>query len=63
MSVLGPGPRYWEILVDLCRQTSARGNLVADAGQAATAIEHQLTWASKDHDFARFPGLRWRLPS
>lgn len=29
---------------------------------AAVAIEHDATSISKDRDFARFPGLRWRHP-
>lgn len=63
VTVLGPGPRYWEILARLCAQVPARGNLVADAGHAATAIERGLTWVSKDSDFAKFAGLRWVRPT
>lgn len=37
-------------------------NLVPDAHLAALAIEHGLTVASADGDFARFPGLRWDNP-
>jgi predicted nucleic acid-binding protein len=29
---------------------------------AEIAIEHQAELHSTDHDFARFPGLRWRNP-
>ncbi|GAA1057939.1 ribonuclease VapC43 [Agromyces luteolus] len=59
---VSPGARHWQILVDLCRTGSARGNLVPDAAHAATAIEAGATWISLDRDFARFPGLRWRSP-
>ena len=59
---VAPGERHWPIFADLCRRGSARGNLVADAAHAATAIESGATWISLDRDFARFPGLRWRSP-
>lgn len=36
--------------------------LVPDAHLAALAIEHGLTLASTDGDFARFTGLAWRNP-
>lgn len=57
-----PAERHWQIFADLCRRGSAKGNLVADAAHAATAIEAGATWISLDRDFARFPGLRWRSP-
>ena len=41
---------------------SARGNDVPDAYLAALAIEQGATWITTDRGFARFPGLRWRLP-
>lgn len=59
---LAPGPRHWQVFGDLCRSAGARGNLAADAQDAAVAVEHGATWISKDRDFARFPGLRWRHP-
>ena len=57
-----PGPRHWDIFVSLCRRAGATGGLVADAYHAAVAIEHGCEWVTNDTDFARFPGLRWRLP-
>ena len=57
-----PGPRHWDIFVSLCRRGKATGGLVADAYHAALAIEHGCEWVTNDTDFARFPGLRWRLP-
>jgi len=57
-----PGPRHWDIFVSLCRRAGATGTLVADAYHAAVAIEHGCEWVTNDTDFARFPGLRWRLP-
>ncbi len=59
---VGPGRRHWEIFADLCRVAAAKGSLVADAAHAATAIEHGATWVTLDRDFARFPGLDWRVP-
>ena len=56
-------PRHWELVARLCREADARGNLVADAQHAAVAIENGATWVSLDRDFARFPGLRWVVPS
>lgn len=57
-----PGPRHWDIFVDLSRGTGARGNLVPDAYFAALAIESGNEWVTMDRGFARFPGLRWRRP-
>lgn len=59
---LVPGPRHWVIVDELCRAGAATANLVADAGHAAVGVEQGATWISKDRDFARFPGLRWRHP-
>lgn len=59
---VSPGSRHWDIFVDLCRKTEAKGNLVPDAYLAATVIEHGCELATTDRDFARFPGLRWRHP-
>lgn len=59
---ISPGPRHWNIFVDLCRKASAKGNLVPDAYLAALAIESGSEWISTDRDYARFPDLRWRHP-
>lgn len=56
------GARHWAILRGLLRDADARGNLVPDAHVAAIAIEHGATIATRDHGFARFPGLRWLDP-
>jgi toxin-antitoxin system PIN domain toxin len=58
-----PGPRHWDIFVRLCRQASARGNMVPDAFLAALAIEAGCEWITTDRDFARFEELRWRHPA
>ena len=60
--VIGPGPRHWELVTELCRAARATGKLVADAQHAAVAIEHGCTFVTTDSDFARFPKLRWQHP-
>ena len=59
---VAPSTAHGSIFSRLCEQADARGNLVADAAHAATAVEAGATWISLDRDFARFPGLSWRLP-
>ncbi len=59
---ISPGPRHWEIFVDLCRQVDAKGNLIPDAYFAALAIESGSDWITTDRDYSRFPGLHWRHP-
>ena len=58
-----PGERHWDIFKRLCSESDARGNLVPDAWFAALAIESGCEWVTLDRDYARFPGLRWRVPS
>ena len=60
--IVSPGPRHWEIFINLCRRAGAKGNLISDAYHAALAIESGSEWITTDRDFARFPGLRWRHP-
>jgi toxin-antitoxin system PIN domain toxin len=57
-----PGERHWEIFSRLCREASARGNLVPDAWLAALAIEQGCELNTTDRDYARFPGLSWCQP-
>jgi toxin-antitoxin system PIN domain toxin len=57
-----PGRSFPAVFARLCREVEAKGNLVADAAHAATAIEAGATWVSLDRDFARFPGLSWTVP-
>ena len=62
--VIQPGARHWDIFTRLCTTADARGNLVPDAWFAALAIQWGCEWITPlDRDYARFPGLRWRLPS
>ena len=60
--LVGPGPRHWELVDELCRRSGATGKLVADAAHAAVAIENGCTLVTTDSDFARFAPLRWRHP-
>ena len=60
--LIQPGPRHWPIFTDLCLRSQASGNLVQDAWFAAFAIEHSCEWITTDHDYSRFPGLRWHPP-
>ena len=62
LTVFAPGPRHWELFLDLCRRAEARGNLVSDAYHAALAIETGSEWITTDRDYARCPSLRWRHP-
>lgn len=57
-----PGGRHWAIFQDLCRKTGIRGPILTDAWFAALAIESNGEWVTTDRDFARFPGLTWRMP-
>jgi toxin-antitoxin system PIN domain toxin len=59
---VSPGPRHWDLFLQLGRAVGAQGNLVPDAYLAALAIESGCEWITTDRDFARFPGLRWRYP-
>jgi toxin-antitoxin system PIN domain toxin len=59
---LEPGPRHWSIFERLCRESRAKGNLVADAYLAALAVESGCEWVTTDRDYGRFHGLRWSSP-
>jgi toxin-antitoxin system PIN domain toxin len=56
------GERHWGIFARLCKVAGAKGNLISDAYFAALAIESGAEWITADHDYSRFPGLRWRHP-
>jgi toxin-antitoxin system PIN domain toxin len=57
-----PTARHAGLLRGLLRDTGTAGNLTTDAHLAALAIEHGADIVSYDRDFARFPGIRHRLP-
>lgn len=60
--VVQPGEHHWSIFDELCRETKVKGNLVMNAWLAAVAIENGCTLVTTDADFARFRGLRRRVP-
>lgn len=60
--VIHPTERHAAMLRGLIEQVGIAGNLTADAHLAALAIEHGGEVCSADHDFGRFPGLRWMNP-
>jgi toxin-antitoxin system PIN domain toxin len=60
--IVEPGERHWGIFQRLCVETDTRGARVTDAWFAALAIESGCEWITFDRDFARFPGLTWRVP-
>lgn len=57
-----PTERHRAVLGDLLVSARASGNHTSDAHLAALAIEWGLELVSADHDFARYPGLRWTDP-
>ena len=61
--LIEPGPRHWSVFDRLCREAAVSGNLVPDAWYAALAIESGCEWITLDRDYARFPGLHWRVPA
>lgn len=60
--LVAPSERHWDIFKRLCVDTNTTGPTVSDAWYAALAIEWGCEWITMDRDFARFPGLKWRLP-
>jgi hypothetical protein len=57
-----PTERHAEVLGRLIRTYDVRGDLIPDADLAALAIEHGVTVASIDTDFARFSEITWENP-
>lgn len=62
VAILHPGRRHADILLGLLEKLGTAANLTTDAHLAAIAIEHQAELHSRDADFGRFPGLKWRNP-
>lgn len=60
--VVEPTRRHLHLLRGLLGTAGTAGNLVSDAHLAAIALEHDATVVSFDRDFARFGGLRTRIP-
>ena len=59
---ISSGKNHWNIFARLCREASAKGNLVPDAFYAAMAIENGCEWITTDRDYGRFPGRKWSHP-
>lgn len=60
--IVQPADAHWRIFRRLCVESGARGNVVPDAWFAALAVESGCEWITLDRDYARFAGLKWRLP-
>lgn len=60
--VVEPTGRHLGLLRGLLSTSGGAANLVNDAHLAALALEHGAEIVSFDRDFARFEGVRWRLP-
>jgi toxin-antitoxin system PIN domain toxin len=60
--LVDPTPRHLPLLRGLLADAGTAGNLVGDAHLAALALEYDAEVVSFDRDFARFPGVRHRLP-
>jgi len=60
--VAQPTARHPGLLRGLLSDAGTGGNLTTDAHLAALAIEHGAEIVSYDRDFARFRGVRHRLP-
>jgi uncharacterized protein len=61
--VVNPTPRHLSILTSLLDDAGTGGNLTTDAHLAALALEHGAEVWSFDRDFARFRGLKARVPA
>lgn len=57
-----PTPDFRRVFTDLVRAHEVRGPLVTDAQLAALAIDHGVSLASTDADFARFREIEWINP-
>lgn len=61
-TVVHPTGQHAAVLRRLLEPIGTAGNLTTDAHLAALAIEHGAELLSRDADFSRFDGLRWRDP-
>jgi toxin-antitoxin system PIN domain toxin len=60
--IVTPGDRHSSLLRTLLKPVGTAANLTTDAHLAALAIERGAELLSRDTDFSRFEGLRWRDP-
>ena len=61
-TVVEPTSRHLDVLAGLLQESGGAANLVNDAHLAAIAVEHDAAIVSFDRDFARFQGVRGRVP-
>jgi hypothetical protein len=61
--IVEPTTRHVAVLRSLLGSRGTGGNLVNDAHLAALAVEHGAEVVSFDRDFARFTGVKHRLPA
>lgn len=57
-----PTANFRRVFIGLVRKYSVRGALTTDAQLAALAIDHGVSLASTDSDFARFREVTWIDP-
>ena len=62
VTVIQPGPRHLEYLRRNLAVPYGGSNLVPDAHIAALVMEYDAEVHSRDTDFGKFPGVRWRNP-
>jgi uncharacterized protein len=62
VQILVPLEGHWFVFRQMVTDGQASGPLVSGAEIAALAIEYGGVLHTADHDFARFPGLRWVNP-
>ena len=60
--IVSAGENHWEVLQRVMSEGKVSGPLVSDAHLAALTIEHGGMLLTTDHDFSRFPRLRFRNP-
>jgi toxin-antitoxin system PIN domain toxin len=61
-TVVHPTSQHATVLRRILEPLGTAGNLTTDAHLATLAIEHGAELLSRDADFSRFEGLRWRDP-
>lgn len=61
-TIVHPLDRHHQLLRELLAPLGTAANLTSDAHLAALSIEHGAELCSADHDFARFPRVRWTNP-
>lgn len=62
VKILTPTGRHWQIFERLLVETKITGAKTMDAHLAALALEHGVTLATTDRDFATFKGLKTLNP-